>query len=170
MNQPCDFTRQRSGPVSSVRTKPRSLTPFRSFHRCIEPITTSFRYHRLFADDETKPELPLPEAPGSLSIDLNLDHEPRELLSSAHSHETSLPSLPTSLTVNCEGSATRSRARRHPAWSSSLLLRRRRPRTRRPHLVSRRQRAVRSSASLGWRSAMHRQSWMFFSDIKHTHH
>ena len=60
----------------------------------------SFRY-RLFAD-ETKPELPLREAPGSLSIDLNnLDHEPRELLSSARSHETSLPSLPTSLTVNC---------------------------------------------------------------------
>ena len=53
---------------------------------------------RLFAD-ETKPELPLREAPGSLSIDL--DHEPRELLSSARSHETSLPSLPTSLTVNC---------------------------------------------------------------------
>ena len=60
----------------------------------------SFRY-RLFAD-ETKPELPLREAPGSLSIDLNLDHEPRGLLSSARSHETSLPSLPTSLTVNCE--------------------------------------------------------------------
>ena len=38
---------------------------------------------------------------GSLSIDLNFDHEPRELLSSARSHETSLPSLPTSLTVNC---------------------------------------------------------------------
>ena len=64
----------------------------------------SFRY-RLFAD-ETKPELPLREAPGSLSIDLNLDHEPRELLSSARSHETSLPSLPTSLTVNCEILAT----------------------------------------------------------------
>ena len=92
MNQPCDFTRQRSGPVSSVRTKPHSLTPFRSFHRCTEPIT-SFRY-RLFAD-ETKPELPLCEAPGSLSIDLNLDHEPRELLGSARSHETSLPSLPS---------------------------------------------------------------------------
>ena len=38
-----------------------------------------------------------------LSIDLNLDHEPRKLLSSApSSRETSLPSLPTSLTVNCE--------------------------------------------------------------------
>ena len=99
MNTPCDFTRQRSGPVSSVRTKPHSPTPFRSFHRCTEPIT-SFRY-RLFAD-KTKPELPLREAPGSLSTDLNLDHEPRELLSSARSHEISLPSLPTSLTVNCE--------------------------------------------------------------------
>ena len=52
----------------------------------------SFRY-RLFAD-ETKPELPL--------RDLNLDHEPRKLFSSARSHETSLPSLPTSLTVNFE--------------------------------------------------------------------
>ena len=78
---------------------PHSQPFLRSFCRSTEPIT-SFRY-RLFAD-ETKPELPLREAPGSLSIDLNLDHEPRELLSSARSHETSLPSLPTSLTVNCE--------------------------------------------------------------------
>ena len=52
----------------------------------------SFRY-RLFAD-ETKPELPLREALGSLSIDLNLDHEPRELLSSARSYETSRPPFP----------------------------------------------------------------------------
>ena len=51
-------------------------------------------------DDETKPELPLREAPGSLSIDLDLGHEPRELLGSARSHETSLPPLSTSLTVN----------------------------------------------------------------------
>ena len=74
-------------------------TWLRSFCRSTEPIT-SFRY-RLFAD-ETKPELPLREASGSLSIDLNLDHEPRKLLSSIPSRETSLPSLPTSLTVNCE--------------------------------------------------------------------
>ena len=40
---------------------------------CTEPIT-SFRYRPV--DDETKPELPLREASGSLSIDLNLDHEP----------------------------------------------------------------------------------------------
>ena len=73
----------------------RDRCPLTGIFRC-----TSFRY-RLFAD-ETKPELPLREAPGSLSVDLNLDHEPRELLSSARSHETSLPSLPTSLTVNCE--------------------------------------------------------------------
>ena len=67
--------------------------------RCTEPIT-SFRYR--LVDDETKPDLPLREASGSLSINLNLDHEPRELLSSTPSRETSLPSLPTSLTVNCE--------------------------------------------------------------------
>ena len=59
----------------------------------------SFRY-RLFAD-ETKPELPLREASGSLSIDLNLDHEPRELLSSARSHETSLSSLTAAPVANC---------------------------------------------------------------------
>ena len=60
-----------------------------------------------FVDDETKPDLPLREASGSLSIDLNFYHEPRKLLSSAPSHETSsLPSLPTSLTVNCELRAT----------------------------------------------------------------
>ena len=78
---------------------PHSQPCLCSFSRSTEPIT-SFRY-RLFVD-ETKPELPLREAPGSLSIDLNLDHEPRERLSSARPHETSLPSLPTSLTVNCE--------------------------------------------------------------------
>ena len=57
---------------------------------CTEPITR-FRYR--LVDDETKPELPLREASGSLSIDPNLDHEPRELPSSAYLHdETSLPS------------------------------------------------------------------------------
>ena len=55
---------------------------------------------------ETKPDLPLREASGSLSIDLKLDHESRKLLSSTPSRETSLPSLPTSLTVNCELLAT----------------------------------------------------------------
>ena len=39
---------------------------------CTEPIT-SFRYR--LVDDKTKPDLPLSEASGSLSIDLNLDHE-----------------------------------------------------------------------------------------------
>ena len=53
---------------------------------------------------ETKPELPLREAPGSLSIDLNLDHEPRELLSSARSHETSLSSLTAAPVTNCHSS------------------------------------------------------------------
>ena len=48
----------------------------------------------LVVDDETKPDLPLGEASGSLSIDLNLDHEPRKFPSSAPSHETPLPSLP----------------------------------------------------------------------------
>ena len=62
----------------------------------------SFRY-RLFAD-ETKPDLPLHEASGSLSIDLNLDHEPRELLSSARSHETSLSSLTAAPVTNCHSS------------------------------------------------------------------
>jgi len=71
--------------------------------RCTEPIT-SFRYR--LVDDETKPDLPLREASGSFSIDLNLDHEPRKLLSSTPSRETSLPSLPASLTVNCELLAT----------------------------------------------------------------
>ena len=66
---------------------------------CTEPIT-SFRYR--LVDDETKPRLPLRKASGSLSIDLNDDHEPRKLLSSARPHETSLPSLRASLTVNCE--------------------------------------------------------------------
>ena len=65
----------------------------------LEPIT-SFRYR--LVDDETKPDLPLRDASGSLSIDLNLDHEPQKLLGSAPSRKTSLPSLPTSLTVNCE--------------------------------------------------------------------
>ena len=65
----------------------------------------SFRY-RLFAD-ETKPELPLREAPGSLSIDLNLDHEPRGLLSSARSHETSLSSLTAAPVANCHSSRPR---------------------------------------------------------------
>ena len=46
--------------------------------------------------------LAAPRSIRSLSIDLNFDHEPRKLLSSKLSHETSLPSLPTSLTVNCE--------------------------------------------------------------------
>ena len=80
---------------------PHSQPCLCSFSRSTEPIT-SFRY-RLFAD-ETKPELPLREAPGSLSIDLNLDHEPRELLSFARSHETSLSSLTAAPVTNCHSS------------------------------------------------------------------
>ena len=45
--------------------------------------------------------MPLREASGSLSIDLNLDHEPRELLSSARSHETPLSSLTAAPVTNC---------------------------------------------------------------------
>ena len=45
--------------------------------------------------------MPLREAFGSLSIAFDLDHKPRGLLSSARLHETSLPSLTTSLIVNC---------------------------------------------------------------------
>ena len=80
---------------------PHSKPCLRSFYRSTEPIT-SFRY-RLFAD-ETKPELPLREAPGSLSIDLNLDHEPRGLLSSARPHETSLSSLTAAPVAKCHSS------------------------------------------------------------------
>ena len=53
---------------------PHSQPCLRSFYRSTEPIT-SFRYR--LVDAETKPDLPLREASGSLSIDLNLDHEPR---------------------------------------------------------------------------------------------
>ena len=37
MDPPCDFTRQRDGPFSSVCTTPHSLTPFRPFQRCSVP-------------------------------------------------------------------------------------------------------------------------------------
>ena len=99
VNAPCGW---RSAPATHVAVhcaNPRSEPFRRSFHRSTEAIT-SFRYR--LVDDETKPDLPLREASGSLSIDINLDHEPRKLLSSTPSRETSLPSLPTSLTVNCE--------------------------------------------------------------------
>ena len=46
-------------------------------------------------------ELPLREAPCSPSIILDLGHEGPELLSSIHSHKTSLLSFTASLTVNC---------------------------------------------------------------------
>ena len=68
---------------------PHSQPCLRSFYRSIEPIT-SFRYRPV--DDETKPKLPLHEASSSLSIDLDLDHELLKLLSSRHSHGTSLSS------------------------------------------------------------------------------
>ena len=98
-----------------------SLVTLPSFVRRSTKSITSFRY-RHFAD-ETKPELPLREAPASLSIDINLDHEPRELLSSARSRETSLPSLPTSLTANYEVLATELQ------WQFSAPLNQRSPRS-----------------------------------------
>ena len=81
MNPPCDFKRQRIGPVSSFCTKShRNFDFVRSKgHRCTEPIT-SFRC--LAVDGETKPGLPLREAPCSSSIIFDLDHEALELLSS----------------------------------------------------------------------------------------
>ena len=79
--------------------KSRSQPCLCSFYRSTDHSTS---FHHRPVDEETKPELPLREASGSLSIDLNLDHEPWKLLSSTPSRETSLPSLPTSLTVNCE--------------------------------------------------------------------
>ena len=45
--------------------------------------------------------MPLREASSSLSIDLDLDHELLGLLGPVHSYETSLPSLTTSLIINC---------------------------------------------------------------------
>ena len=101
MNPPCDFTRQRSGPVSSVCTKPHLLTPFRSFHRWTTPCPV-FHHHPV--DEETKVELPLREAPCSLSIGLDLDHELLELLSPEHSHGTSLSSLTAPPVANCRSS------------------------------------------------------------------
>ena len=120
MNPPCDFTRQRSGPVSSVRTKPHSPTPFRSFHRCTEPIT-SFRY-RLFAD-ETKPELPLREAPGSLSIDLNLDPRSRATGASHFSGDDSDDGLlrtPTPLAARASSGAGSSDQSGKPAARAQI--------------------------------------------------
>ena len=106
--------------ASAHCTKPRIQLRVRSFCMRTEPIT-SFRYR--LVDDETKPDLPLRETSGSLSIDLNLDHEPRKLLSSARSHETSLPSLPISLTVNCELLTTELQ------WHFSAQLNQRSPRS-----------------------------------------
>ena len=98
MNPPCDFKRQRNGPVSSICTKPYSQPCLRSFYRCTE-LTASFRC--LAVEGETKPGLPLREAPCSSSIIFDLDREALEFLSSVHSHETSVLSFITSLTVNC---------------------------------------------------------------------
>ena len=55
-------------------------------------------------DEETKVELPLREAPCSLSICLDLDHELLALLSSEHSREASLSCLTTSLAANSDSS------------------------------------------------------------------
>ena len=80
---------------------PHSQPCLRSSYRSTEPIT-SFRYRPV--DDETKPELPLHEASSSLSIDLDLDHELLELLSSGHSHGTSLSSLTAAPVTNYHSS------------------------------------------------------------------
>ena len=53
-------------------------------------------------DEETKLELPLREAPCSLSIGLDLDHELLEILSSEHSREASRSCLTTSLAANSD--------------------------------------------------------------------
>ena len=101
MNPPCDFTRQRSGPVSSVCTKPHLLTPFCSFHRWAHLHRD---FHHRPVDEETKVELLLREAPCSLSICLDLDHELLALLSSEHSREASLSCLTTPVAANSDSS------------------------------------------------------------------
>ena len=80
---------------------PNSQPCLRSSYRSAEPIT-SCRYRPV--DDETKPELPLHEASSSLSTDLDLDHELLELLSSGHSHGTSLSSPTAAPVTNCHSS------------------------------------------------------------------
>ena len=61
-------------------------------------------FHHRPVDEETKLELPLREAPCSLSIGLDLDHELLALLSSEHSREASLSCLTTSLAANSDSS------------------------------------------------------------------
>ena len=57
-------------------------------------------FHHRPVDEETQLELPLREAPCSLSIGLDLDHGLLELLSSEHSREASLSCLTTPLAAN----------------------------------------------------------------------
>ena len=71
--------------------KPRSQPCLRSFYRSTDHSTS---FHHRPVDEETKLELPLREAPCSLSIGLDLDHELLELPSSVHSHATSLSCSP----------------------------------------------------------------------------
>ena len=59
-------------------------------------------FHHRPVDEETKLELPLREAPCSLSIGLDLEHELLALLSSEHSREASLSCLTTSLAANSD--------------------------------------------------------------------
>ena len=61
-------------------------------------------FHHRPVDEETKLELPLREAPCSLSIGLDLEHELLALLSSEHSREASLSCLTTSLAANSDSS------------------------------------------------------------------
>ena len=98
MNPPSDFKRQRDGPVSSGRTKPHSLTPFRSFHRCSVPCPAGWHRCRRRRD---RVGIASREAPYSLSIIIDRGPELLGLLSPVHSYETSLPSLTTSLIINC---------------------------------------------------------------------
>ena len=70
--------------------KPRSQPCLRSFYRSTDHSTS---FHHRPVDEETKLELPLREAPCSLSICLDLDHELLALLSSEHSREASLSCL-----------------------------------------------------------------------------
>ena len=81
--------------------KPRSQPCLRSFYRSTDHSTS---FHHRPVDEETKAELPLREAPCSLSICLDLDHELLALLSSEHSREASLSCLTTPLAANSDSS------------------------------------------------------------------
>ena len=98
MNPQCDFKRPRDGPVSSARTKPHPLAPFRSSRRCSVLCPATRHRCRRRRDRVGSASR---EAPYSLSIIIDLGREILGLLSPVHGHETSLPSLTTPLILNC---------------------------------------------------------------------